>query len=198
MLTFFRNTQTLTSLAIIAISFFIQYGFFITHFRYTNELYIIFSILILSVSALLFTLKIQPLVLIKQNTNNIQLSEKINNKGSSRLMLYDLMSLLFKLSLLIISIKFFGVFHHQPLAFLIMIILDILFTLIYRNTFSNVWINNTLILFNSRSELVSFQNVKKIEVRYDDFYITYKNGTVKLLKSDMISEELRNKISAFS
>jgi hypothetical protein len=102
---------------------------------------------------------------------------------------------MFKAALLAAILKFFGWAFHLTWAYLIMILLDVLFWVVFQKKFSAQWLNNTLVIFSSRTEIISFQNVKQIETRYGDFYITYNTGKVTLLKTDLISEELRQKIS---
>lgn len=190
-----RIVQALISIAIVAVSFFISYGFFLKHLSYVGEIYVVSTAIIIALSVAKFVVKMQPMVFLKnQETEHHEL---VNPKGKSRIFLYEWLSWMFKAALLAAILKFFGWTFHLTWAYLIMILLDVLFWAVFHKKFSAQWLNNTLIIFTSRTEIISFQNVKHVETRYGDFYITYKNGKVKLLKTDLISEELKQKISDF-
>jgi hypothetical protein len=194
MIRFLRILETLVAIAVVAISFFITYGFFLKHLSYVSELYIVCSAVIIAVATAKFIVKLQPLLFFKNQ--KIEHYEAINAKGKSRIFLYEALSWLFKLGLLSTIIKFFGMSFHLTWAFLFMIAVDVAFWALLHKKFSAQWINNTLVVFTARPQIVSFSNVKKIESRYGDFYITYKNGKVTLLKTDLISEALKEKISS--
>lgn len=192
-----RIVQALISIAIVAISFFISYGFFLKHLSYVAEIYVVSTAIIIALSIAKFVVKMQPLLFLIRQSTHVEHAELINAVGKNRIFLYEWLSWLFKAALLAAILKFFGWTFHLTWAYLIMILLDVLFWVVFHKKFSAQWLNNTLIIFTSRTEIISFQNVKHIETRYGDFYITYKNGKVKLLKTDLISEELKQKISNF-
>ncbi|MFP5471422.1 MAG: hypothetical protein ACLGGV_07475 [Bacteroidia bacterium] len=189
-----RIAQALISIAVVAISFFISYGFFLKHLSYVGDVYVISTGIIIALSVAKFVVKMQPMVFLKNQ--KIEYHEPINPKGKSRVFLYEWLSWMFKAALLGAILKFFGWAFHLTWAYLIMILLDVLFWVVFHKKFSAQWLNNTLIIFTSRTEIISFQNVKQIETRYGDFYIIYKNGKMKLLKTDLISEELKKKVSS--
>jgi hypothetical protein len=190
-----RIVQTLISIAIVAISFFISYGFFLKHLSYVGEIYVVSTAIIIALSIAKFVVKMQPLLFLIRQSTHVEHAELINAVGKNRIFLYEWLSWLFKAALLAAILKFFGWTFHLTWAYLIMILLDVLFWVVFHKKFSAQWLNNTLIIFSSRTEIISFQNVKQIETRYGDFYITYNTGKVTLLKTDLISEELRQKIS---
>jgi hypothetical protein len=191
-----RIVQALISIAIVAISFFISYGFFLKHLSYVGEIYVVSTAIIIALSIAKFVVKMQPLLFLIRQSTHVEHAELINAVGKNRIFLYEWLSWLFKAALLAAILKFFGWTFHLTWAYLIMILLDVLFWVVFQKKFSAQWLNNTLVIFNSRTEIISFQNVKQIETRYGDFYITYKNCKVKLLKTDLFSEVLKQKISA--
>jgi hypothetical protein len=191
-----RIVQALISIAIVAISFFISYGFFLKHLSYVGEIYVVSTAIIIALSIAKFVVKMQPLLFLIRQSTHVEHAELINAVGKNRIFLYEWLSWLFKAALLAAILKFFGWTFHLTWAYLIMILLDVLFWVVFQKKFSAQWLNNTLVIFNSRTEIISFQNVKQIETRYGDFYITYKNCKVKLLKTDLFSEALKQKISA--
>jgi len=198
MIKFLRIAQALISIAIVAVSFFISYGFFLKHLSYVGEVYIVSTAIIIALSIAKFVVKMQPLLFLIGQATHVEHAESINAVGKNRIFLYEWLSWLFKAALLAAILKFFGWTFHLTWAYITMILLDVLFWMVFHKKFTAQWINNTLVVFTARPQIVSFSNVKKIESRYGDFYITYKNGKVTLLKTDLISEELKQKISLFN
>ena len=196
MIKFLRIVQALISIAIVAISFFISYGFFLKHLSYVGEVYVVSTAIIIALSIAKFVVKMQPLLFLIGQAAHVEHAEPINAVGKNRIFLYEWLSWLFKAALLAAILKFFGWTFHLAWAYITMILLDVVFWMVFHKKFTSQWLNNTLFVFSSRTEIISFQSVKNIETRYGDFYITYKNGKVTLLKTDLISEALKEKVKA--
>jgi hypothetical protein len=65
MIKILRIVQALISIAIVAVSFFISYGFFLKHLSYVGEIYVVSTAIIIALSIAKFVVKMQPMLFLK-------------------------------------------------------------------------------------------------------------------------------------
>ena len=191
-----HTLQFVFMIAILAMSFFISYGFFITNISFREELFIV-SITIVAVLALSkFLLKMQFYTFLKRNKPRVELSSLLNKEGKKRILSYDLLVWGFMLILALFQTKLFGIADELVIAYYFALGLDILFWFVFQNKFQTALISGQIMIFSSRPQTVSLKNIKTIENRYNDFYINYTTGKFSLLKSDLLSEKMVEKVNA--
>lgn len=196
MIKFIHSLQIILMIAVLAISFFINYDFFITHLSFTRELFLASSGLIFMLAAIKFLLKLQMFSFIQKNQEKIEISDSIQPNGKKRILTYELLVWLFFLALALFQTKLFGLFDLLTLTYFLVLVLDILFWILFQSKFQVAIISGQIFIFTSRPQIVGLKNIKSVEKRYNDYYINYTTGKFKLLKSDLISEQMKEKINA--
>lgn len=197
MIKFIHNAQITLMIAILAVSFFITYDFFITHISYKPELFLASTSLLCFLAIGKFILKSQMYFFIKKNTKKASLIETINPSGKKRILAYDSLVWLFMLALALFQTKLFGLTFHLVLAYYFTLILDLIFWFIFNTKFQTMLISDHLFLFSSRPHNVSLKNIKTVEKRFDDYYINYTTRKFSLLKTDLLSKKATEKVSVF-
>jgi hypothetical protein len=84
-----RIVQALISIAIVAVSFFISYGFFLKHLSYVGEIYVVSTAIIIALSIAKFVVKMQPLLFLIRQSTHVEHAELINAVGKNRIFLYE-------------------------------------------------------------------------------------------------------------
>lgn len=189
--------QLLCMLIALAYSFFISLDLFIHHFKYTNEVFFAFGVLIILLAVIKYLLKLQMYVFVKKHEKTAQKVEKIAEKGQKRLFFYDFLVWIFMLAILAYQIFLFDVFHTISVALIVSLAFELLFYVVFFKQFKIMLHSGQLFVFTARPQTIGLKNIKTIEERYGDFYINYTNSKFALLKSDLFSDELKSKVKEF-
>lgn len=197
MIRFTHNLQIIIMIAVLAVSFFITYDFFITHISYERELFLGFTVVVIALAIVKILLKIQLFSFINKNKEKLEYSDPINPIGKKRILTYDLLTWTFILTLALFQTKLFGMSDKLTLAYYLALVLDVVFWVAFNNKFQSALISGQLMLFSSRSQTISLKNIKLMEKRFGDYYIVYNSNKFRLLNSDLISEKMTKKISVF-
>lgn len=191
-----HNIQIILLIVILAISFFISYDFFITNISYKRELFLISSVLLMFVAAIKYMLRLQFYFFVQKRVKSAEIKEMMNKKGKSRVFVYESLLWVFMLALSLFQLKMFGSEHSITVAYFFTLIVDIFFWLVFQKKFKNIVFNNQIFLFNSRPDTIGLKNIRKITHRYNDYYLNYKDRKFKLLKTDLISDKIIEKLNA--
>ena len=197
MIKFIHNAQIVLMIAILAISFFITYDFFITHISFKPELFLASTILVFFLAAIKFLLKFQIYLFVKKNKNTAEIIEPINQSGKKRLMTYDALVWIFMLALALFQTKLFGLDNLLTISYYFALFADVFFWIAFQKQFQTALISGQLMIFNSRPNTISLKNIRTVEKRFDDYYINYNSKKFALLKSDLLTENVLNKVSVF-
>ena len=191
-----HTLQFVFMIAILATSFFISYGFFITNISFRGELFLVSTTIVAVLALSKFLLKMQFYTFIKRNNARIEINSPLNKEGKKRILSYDILVWGFMLILALFQTKLFGISDELVMSYYFALGLDILFWIIFQNKFQAALISGQIMIFSSRPQTVSLKNIKTIENRYNDFYINYTTGKFSLLKSDLLSEKMIERVNA--